>query len=245
MEGIETDALGSSSEPDADRPAERKNTRINPIMSSSSSLFDCNICLDTASEPVVTACGHLYCWPCLYRWMHARPGENTCLCPICKLVLHEGNIIPIYGRGVDRGPATPTKQQQTGPCQPCSSSDAMVMTTEMLPASCGAATAAVPARPAIGVHQRRTAPPSPRLSPQRTSQSGPDNFLGAAMSDGSAQIGAGAFISSVFGIPNVFPSSGQEAVIGAALSPEQLQQAFLSRLLLILGSLVILCLLLI
>ena len=92
-------------------------------MSSSSSLFDCNICLDTASEPVVTACGHLYCWPCLYRWMHARPGENTCLCPICKLVLHEGNIIPIYGRGVDRGPATPTKQQQTGPCQPCSSSD--------------------------------------------------------------------------------------------------------------------------
>ena len=75
-------------------------------MSSSSSLFDCNICLDTASEPVVTACGHLYCWPCLYRWMHARPGENTCLCPICKLVLHEGNIIPIYGRGVDRGRIT-------------------------------------------------------------------------------------------------------------------------------------------
>ena len=29
--------------------------------------FECNICLELASSPVVTLCGHLYCWPCLYR----------------------------------------------------------------------------------------------------------------------------------------------------------------------------------
>lgn len=29
--------------------------------------YDCNVCYDTAREPVVTLCGHLYCWPCLYR----------------------------------------------------------------------------------------------------------------------------------------------------------------------------------
>ena len=29
--------------------------------------FDCNVCYDMAREPVVTLCGHLYCWPCLYR----------------------------------------------------------------------------------------------------------------------------------------------------------------------------------
>ena len=34
--------------------------------------FDCNICLDGVTQPVVTRCGHLYCWPCLYRWL--EPG---------------------------------------------------------------------------------------------------------------------------------------------------------------------------
>jgi hypothetical protein len=31
------------------------------------SAFECNICLSLSREPVVTLCGHLYCWPCLYR----------------------------------------------------------------------------------------------------------------------------------------------------------------------------------
>src|SRR5579862_5295617 len=29
--------------------------------------FECNICFDAARDPVVTQCGHLYCWPCLHR----------------------------------------------------------------------------------------------------------------------------------------------------------------------------------
>lgn len=32
-----------------------------------STAFECNICYDLAQSPVVTMCGHLYCWPCLYR----------------------------------------------------------------------------------------------------------------------------------------------------------------------------------
>lgn len=32
-----------------------------------SSYFECNICLELAQDPVVTQCGHLYCWPCLYK----------------------------------------------------------------------------------------------------------------------------------------------------------------------------------
>jgi len=43
-----------------------------------SSTYECNICYEVAREPVVTMCGHLYCWPCLYRYV------NVCCC-ICIL----------------------------------------------------------------------------------------------------------------------------------------------------------------
>ena len=39
------------------------------------------VCLDTASEPVITFCGHLYCWGCLYLWMKAR-ADSGALCPL-------------------------------------------------------------------------------------------------------------------------------------------------------------------
>lgn len=29
--------------------------------------FECNICFDIPIEPVVSMCGHLYCWSCMYR----------------------------------------------------------------------------------------------------------------------------------------------------------------------------------
>jgi E3 ubiquitin-protein ligase RNF5 len=29
--------------------------------------FECNICLELAQDPIVTQCGHLYCWPCIYK----------------------------------------------------------------------------------------------------------------------------------------------------------------------------------
>lgn len=40
---------------------------------SKDSRFMCAICIDEVSdEPVVTKCGHLFCWPCLYQWL--APG---------------------------------------------------------------------------------------------------------------------------------------------------------------------------
>lgn len=59
--------------------------------------FECNICLEMATEPVVSCCGHLFCWPCLYQWLHAHSVGKEC--PVCKGFLPDNAITPIYGRG--------------------------------------------------------------------------------------------------------------------------------------------------
>ena len=49
-------------------------------LEAAASAFECNVCLELASDPVVTLCGHLYCWPCLYRCV-ACPGLLRCWAP--------------------------------------------------------------------------------------------------------------------------------------------------------------------
>ena len=57
-------------------------------------VFECSICLETAKEPIVTKCGHIYCWPCIYNWMEAK-GKNS-KCPNCKNPITKNDLIPLY-----------------------------------------------------------------------------------------------------------------------------------------------------
>ncbi|XP_042039205.1 E3 ubiquitin-protein ligase RMA1H1-like [Salvia splendens] len=67
--------------------------------------FECNICLELVQDPVVTLCGHLYCWPCIYRWIKSQqaspenPDHQSPQCPVCKSKVSEKTLIPLYGRG--------------------------------------------------------------------------------------------------------------------------------------------------
>lgn len=76
--------------------------------------FDCNICLDSVQDPVVTLCGHLYCWPCIYKWLHFQniSAENDMQiqqqCPVCKAEVSEGTLVPLFGRGQ---PTKPSKSK--------------------------------------------------------------------------------------------------------------------------------------
>jgi E3 ubiquitin-protein ligase RNF5 len=249
--------------------------------------FECNICLETACNPVITQCGHLY-WcvqnpesashftsrvapfqtltsccpisrPCavplqlavlvqgahrahwclclrsalssltartllawLPQWMRASP--NNAACPICKAALSEERIIPLYGRG--RAEVDPRK-------------DGSLRTriSDELDA--------VPARP--------RAPFSPSLQTQqaiRQQQQYQQQQQNATLSSGLR------VLPSVLGLQLVFPMPGMPPLVPAmampsdavaptmALTAEQAQQAFLSRMLLLLGSLIIFCLLL-
>lgn len=59
--------------------------------------FECNICFELAQDPIVTLCGHLFCWPCLYRWLHHHSHSQEC--PVCKAIVEEEKLVPLYGRG--------------------------------------------------------------------------------------------------------------------------------------------------
>lgn len=77
--------------------------------SESESAFICNVCLEvTSKDPVVTQCGHLYCWPCLYRWLNT----NHSTCPVCKAGVTKENVIPLFIRGSEEDPRT--KSQSAG-----------------------------------------------------------------------------------------------------------------------------------
>lgn len=60
--------------------------------------FDCNICLDFAQDPIVTLCGHLFCWSCIYKWINHKSSTPQ-QCPVCKAALSQATIVPLYGRG--------------------------------------------------------------------------------------------------------------------------------------------------
>lgn len=59
--------------------------------------FECNICFDLAQDPIITLCGHLFCWPCLYKWLHVHSRVSEC--PVCKALIEEEKLVPLYGRG--------------------------------------------------------------------------------------------------------------------------------------------------
>jgi len=73
--------------------------------------FDCNICLDSVQDPVVTLCGHLYCWPCIYKWIQfqnassEKPEYQNPQCPVCKAEVSQKTLVPLYGRGQTAKPS--------------------------------------------------------------------------------------------------------------------------------------------
>jgi E3 ubiquitin-protein ligase RNF5 len=58
--------------------------------------YECSICYCEAKSPVLTQCGHLYCWPCIFHWLNFNRTHLTC--PVCKSGISENTLIPIFCR---------------------------------------------------------------------------------------------------------------------------------------------------
>jgi E3 ubiquitin-protein ligase RNF5 len=96
-----TSFMSHDSELDRKMPA-KPSTEENPPTTAKSkpinkdSRFLCSICLETVSdEPVVTRCGHLYCWSCLYQWL--EPGML-----LSEYTAAFGGVAPVNSLGSSR-----------------------------------------------------------------------------------------------------------------------------------------------
>ncbi|KAM2397930.1 hypothetical protein ACFXTH_034675 [Malus domestica] len=67
------------------------------IQSNPKSPFECKICSDLARDPIVTLCGHLYCWCCLNKWLNKWNSNSNCW--VCKAVIEDEKLVPLYGKG--------------------------------------------------------------------------------------------------------------------------------------------------
>ncbi|KAG6973736.1 hypothetical protein JG687_00000720 [Phytophthora cactorum] len=159
---------------------------------------------NTVSSPVVTLCGHLYCWPCLYQWMQSHSE-----CPVCKAGVSEQNVIPVYSRGADA--ADPRK------C-PTAASPTVLEDSAQMPNSSGVDAHLM----CFGI------------------------FTGNGQGNAFSMSPTIGFFPALFGVPYQPPAPVTHHQDGTPLTAQearqQMQQAFLSRFLLIVGSLVILCL---
>lgn len=49
----------------------------------STQFIKCPICMDIPITPKMTRCGHIYCWPCILRYLDINDELNVAGCPIC------------------------------------------------------------------------------------------------------------------------------------------------------------------
>ncbi|OAG30171.1 E3 ubiquitin-protein ligase RNF5 [Nematocida displodere] len=73
--------------------------------------FDCSICMSLVEAPVVTQCGHLFCWGCLHGW-----GAKSNICPVCKNACQLSSVIPIYSKGTGATALDLPKPPSTNRC---------------------------------------------------------------------------------------------------------------------------------
>ncbi len=98
-----------------------------PPPAPSDAKFTCRICLDVPEQPVVTVCGHLFCWNCVYRWIDRNKAAPQC--PVCRAAIElpdgspqRARVIPLYVdtsmEGKDPRAAAPPRPQAERPEAP-------------------------------------------------------------------------------------------------------------------------------
>lgn len=82
-------------------------------------LLECIICMNSpAEDPVVTQCGHIFCWPCLKGWVE---NSKKMFCPTCKNGIELSKVIPLYANSTNKYSDKPRQERiepQNNPNRP-------------------------------------------------------------------------------------------------------------------------------
>lgn len=233
--------------------------------------FTCNICFDAVVEPVVPRCGHLFCWPCLYRWLEPgmQPDERAslgllpslainssrCMCPVCKAPCSTHTLVPIYVRSDEPIHENSGGQEVTR----SENSSSEVSTTQNRSSTIfplhhgnaegdGTTSSSLPDDSNLGLRQRRVPSRPAASSPSSQSpnhDSRRNNNLMLAQSPNSHRASLSHGIMLTFqqatssSVPALHRRVGDEAELDAHPNATE----YLSRILIILTSFVIFCLL--
>lgn len=88
-----------------------------PLAAVADARFSCSICTEAVIEPVVTHCGHLYCWSCLYRWLE----QGMTLQERNELFGNNNNVMMLTGRSYNQNPYYDPSKRVCPVCRaPCS-----------------------------------------------------------------------------------------------------------------------------
>ncbi|XP_026980053.1 E3 ubiquitin-protein ligase RNF185 isoform X6 [Sagmatias obliquidens] len=187
------------------------------------STFECNICLDTAKDAVISLCGHLFCWPCLHQWLETRPNRQVC--PVCKAGISRDKVIPLYGRGStgqqDPREKTPPRPQGQRP-EPENRGEHKPTKCEDL-WDCTGVAGREAGGPILGFALNEVVVPDETVAPSW-------GFQGFGFGDGGFQMsfGIGAFPFGIFATAfNINDGRPPPAVPG---TPQYVDEQFLSRL---------------
>lgn len=77
---------------------ERKKVQNNKINKWAE--YSCSICFFYPTEPIVTPCGHIFCWPCYY---YASKLKEHIHCYVCQTKIRFIEVCPVYsGNSIER-----------------------------------------------------------------------------------------------------------------------------------------------
>jgi hypothetical protein len=275
------DHLPAEQADDDDNDDERRESSMNGGCDRDSR-FSCNICLESVSnEPVLTLCGHVYCWHCLYMWL--KPGLTAAeqadlgippprtmggaaatiisdasrrVCPTCKAPCSVQRVVPIFVRsettarphsGGGSSSSTAGGEKSAQAVLEVDANESGGLRRRNVASSAGAATAAsedgaAPTIPRV-IHQR---PPEQQHDDQyqrRMDETIPRRPITRLAERSEVRLGlAPPLYASASLSHGMFPLVHQPFMPHDAPADEGATE-YLSRLLLLLGSFVILCLL--